>query len=99
MFAPRQQLSPSFDLPLTALRRAGPALGMVLVADQATKALAHQVASPAAPGWLQPVHNADVLLSMYSGTRVLLVVVALAFLIGFSVHLTYFVRGGFLPAW
>lgn len=99
MFAPRQQLSPSFDLPQAALRRAGLALGMVLVADQATKTLAHQLASPAAGGWLQPVHNPDVLMSMYSGTRALLVAVGLACLIGFSVHLAHLVRGGILPAW
>jgi lipoprotein signal peptidase len=92
-----QQLSP-----LTSgvvLRRVGVVVGAVLVVDQTTKALAHQLASPGAPGWLQPVHNPDVLLSVYGGTPAFLVAVGLAALIGFSLHLLRLVRGGILPAW
>lgn len=99
MGAPRQQLSPSFELPQAALQQAGLALGIVLVADQATKTMAQRLALPAAGGWLQPVHNPDVLMAMFSGTPALLVAVGLAVLIGFSVHLAHLVRGGILPAW
>ena len=99
MGAPRQQLSPLFGLPRPVVRRVGLVVGVVLVADQVTKALAPQLASPGAPGWLQPVHNPDVLMSVYSGTPALLVVLGLAALIGFSVHLLRLVRGGILPGW
>jgi lipoprotein signal peptidase len=94
---PQQQLCATFERPRPVLRQVGLAVGAVLVADQATKTLAHLSRGPR--GWLQPVHNPDVLLSMYSGTRALLVALALATLIGFSVHLVHLVRGGILPAW
>jgi lipoprotein signal peptidase len=99
MAAPQQQLSPSFGLPPAALQQAGLALAIVLVADQATKTLAQRLALPAAGGWLQPVHNPDVLMAVFSGTPALLVTVGLAVLVGFSVHLAHLVRGGILPAW
>jgi signal peptidase II len=100
MAAPsHQQLSPVGELSRPVLGRVGLVLVAVLVADQATKALAPQLASPDAPGWLQPVHNPDVLLSLYSGTPALLIAVGLAALIGFSVHLLHLARGGILPGW
>jgi signal peptidase II len=72
---------------------------VVAVVDQATKTAAHELAPPGAWGWLRPVHNPDVVLSMYSGTAAFLVVIGLAALIGFSVHLWHLARQGILPGW
>ena len=81
------------------MRRVGAVVALVLVVDQATKTAAHRLAPADAGGWLQPVHNPDVVLSVYGGTPAFLVAVGLAALIAFSAHLLHLTRARILPWW
>jgi lipoprotein signal peptidase len=69
------------------------------VTDQVTKGLAHYVARSDNGGWLDPVLNPDLLLSLYSGAPALLVALAFTALLGFSLHLLRLTRSGTLSGW
>lgn len=80
------------------LRGAGVVAGAVLAADQATKAITHHLPVPAG-GWLQPVDNPDLLMSLHLGDPFPVTVLIVAALVGFSVHLLHLARHGTLPVW